>query len=807
MTGLAGKRLWLSTVLVFLSSLGALVPTTADFGLTWDEPAYRYSQEISQQWWERLARSGTRSEREALLTADSLLFYWPYARYGINFHPPLAGQMNLLTYRIFGSILRDIPARRMATVIEFALAVTLLYGFLASRYGFWAGFIAAGSLLSTPRLYGQAHLIDTDTPGMLLWGATAMAFWKGLYERNARKWRILVGVLVGLAFVEKMGAVMVVLPIFAWLLLARVPKAFRGDDRGPAWVDAVVMLMLMLVPLALAYQEINRLSAAFLAIQAGNGFPPNQISPAATNLFRDKPPTWLPGYILAAPFAVWVMRRILGFVFRKSRTWGRIRPGLEISLAILAFGSLIAWLGNPEWWRKTLPRLAHYYSISTARRGVLPDIQILYFGQTYEYNLPWHNGWVLLGITVPAAILVAAVFGLVFALAVARRDRLPSFFLLNFVALPVIRMFPTPAHDGVRLFLPTFYFLAAFAGWGVSAASQLVARRLRIGAAWITLPLATAVLGSAAWQLARIHPYELSYYNELIGGPKGAWRAGFELSYWYDALNGTALRELNRRLPRDAAIEFANEMSNPIMVVSDLQSLGDLRGDVLLGARSKSEFPYMWLLTHDSKADGFSRLLFGMRPWLAREPRSLSNLRVLTVADPVAVSRAWALQILLDAPDTAPPDPPQAPEWVRDHVPPLARFWGDGVKKSHRLQVREPLFEWAKRDPEGLRAAARGLSTWQPPDDPALALKELSKRPEPERRLVSMDAWPTVRKRQWVPQLFRLRILLLSRPKALREAAEILIAHPDAARTLLTRYPYTDPQTIGGYLDRDLIQP
>ena len=31
-----------------------LVPTTADFGLTWDEPAYRYSQEISQEWWERL---------------------------------------------------------------------------------------------------------------------------------------------------------------------------------------------------------------------------------------------------------------------------------------------------------------------------------------------------------------------------------------------------------------------------------------------------------------------------------------------------------------------------------------------------------------------------------------------------------------------------------------------------------------------------------------------------------------------------------------------------------------------------------
>ena len=36
-------------------SLLATVPTTGDIGLTWDEPAYRYSQVMSAQWWERLA--------------------------------------------------------------------------------------------------------------------------------------------------------------------------------------------------------------------------------------------------------------------------------------------------------------------------------------------------------------------------------------------------------------------------------------------------------------------------------------------------------------------------------------------------------------------------------------------------------------------------------------------------------------------------------------------------------------------------------------------------------------------------------
>src|SRR5271166_5218584 len=82
-----------------------------------------------------------------------------------------------------------------------------------------------------------------------------------------------------------------------------------------------------------------------------------------------------------------------------------------------------------EYWvkEKDLPRLAHYYTLSGNRRAALPDIQIIYFGQTYEYTLPWHNAWVLLGITVPVTILLAAAIGIVWALGQVRRDRLPLY--------------------------------------------------------------------------------------------------------------------------------------------------------------------------------------------------------------------------------------------------------------------------------------------------------------------------------------------------------------------------------------------
>ena len=40
----APRHLGLATLGVLILALAALVPTVGDFGLTWDEPAYRYSQ-------------------------------------------------------------------------------------------------------------------------------------------------------------------------------------------------------------------------------------------------------------------------------------------------------------------------------------------------------------------------------------------------------------------------------------------------------------------------------------------------------------------------------------------------------------------------------------------------------------------------------------------------------------------------------------------------------------------------------------------------------------------------------------------
>ena len=773
--GVSGPRRALACVLVFGASLALTAATAGDMGVTWDEPAYRFSQLRSQLWWERLGQARSPADIQALVEPDALLYYWTYARHGVNFHPPLAGQLNLLTHAVFGRWVRDVPSRRLSSCFEVSAAVALLFGFLSRRYGWVAGVVAAGSLLMMPRVFGESHVAGTDTPGLLLWPLTAVAFWNGL-NPGGRRWRVLVGVLLGLAFVEKMGAVVVLVPLLVWLRLSRPPLGVFRRGAGADWVDGVLTVSAMLAPLGLAFAEILRLTRSFP-------------EPSYTDLFVERPLSYLPGAILLGPLAVWVVRRILGRVFRRSPVWGAERPALETLTAVLAFAPVVGWLGNPAWWRETLPRLSHYYMLNTMRRGALPDIRIFYRGHVYEYSLPWENAWLLTGLTVPLATLAFAILGLVFTFRTFRRDKLPAYFLLHLSTLPMVRMLTTPAHDGVRLFLPTFFFLAAMAGWGASSASRLLADRLGARASgWPGLAVALLALAGPAWSLAGVHPYELSYFNAVAGGPRGAWeRRGMELSYWYDAFTPRVLDDLNRKFPGGAQVDFRNDLTLPMTFI-ELQSLGHVRPDIVLGWMDPDRFPFVWLLAQDSKSTPLTRLLFQMTPWYASRPRQLGGVRVASVVDPVAVSRAYALAGLAGASEDRPVPEPEAPGWVSAYVPALGRLWGVGQKETKRASIAEPAFAWAEADPAGFLDAARALARrGDKTDDPGA------------KRLLGLIRDNEANRGNWLSH-----VVLRARPGAFAEAAAMLVAHPEAVREAVTRASYVDPEALGGYLDRDL---
>ena len=201
--------------------------------------------------------------------------------------------------------------------------------------------------------------MDTDMPGLLLWAATALAFWKGLHEPGARRWRVAVGILLGLAFVEKMGAVMVLLPLLLWLVVGHLPRSFARPGRRSDWIDGLLTTGAMLAPLGLAFQQIQILQRQL---------PP----PEQTDLFVHRPVERLAGCDPGDSAGRLVVRRLLGRLFPRNKVWGVERPALETWTAILAFAPVVGWLGNPAWWRETLPRLAHYYTLSTRPRALAP---------------------------------------------------------------------------------------------------------------------------------------------------------------------------------------------------------------------------------------------------------------------------------------------------------------------------------------------------------------------------------------------------------------------------------------------------
>ncbi len=57
----------------------------------------------------------------------------------------------------------------------------------------------------------------------------------------------------------------------------------------------------------------------------------------------------------------------------------------------------------------------------------------------------------------------------------------------------------------------------------------------------------------------RYHPHQASYYNELIGGVRGATRAGFETTYWGDGFRD-ALDWMNRHRESVFSIPFGAQL-------------------------------------------------------------------------------------------------------------------------------------------------------------------------------------------------------------------------------------------------------
>jgi hypothetical protein len=268
------------------------------------------------------------------------------------------------------------------------------------------------------------------------------------------------------------------------------------------------------------------------------------------------------GWLAVVPLAVWSL------AYRDRR-----------ALAVLGAGGLLAVvlfvLLNPPLWHAPIEGLQTFF-VKNLYRGDDETLNISgrFFGKNYDLNdpLPWYNTLVWVGVTLPAGTLVLVLAGIARVGWGRFHDRIGTMMLLSSGLLLVVRALPgSPPHDGIRLFLASFAFLACLAGIGVAR------RRVECGAAdepgrvrqarsrgsaplprWAVPAGIALLLSGSAFSTWYYHPNQLSHYNLLIGGLPGAVRAGMEPTYYWDGLTDEALAWINSNTPPGSKVLFSS---------------------------------------------------------------------------------------------------------------------------------------------------------------------------------------------------------------------------------------------------------
>lgn len=256
--------------------------------------------------------------------------------------------------------------------------------------------------------------------------------------------------------------------------------------------------------------------------------------------------TKAPGWFAPIPFVAWAM------VYRDRGALRALAMGLPVAV-------LVFYLFNPPLWHDPLEGLATFFSLNWNRPQW--NISVLFLGRMHnlDWPLPWYNTLFWTAITVPVGLLGLFLLGLATACRRWRSEPYGMLLVFHWLVLVVVRAIPgTPPHDGVRLFLPSFAFLAALIG--VGADRLLAAGRSAPRCGRRRLAGRAAVLGAylgAATSLAWYAPQWLSYYNLAIGGLPGATAAGMEPTYYWDALDRRVIDWLDRRTAPGEKVQFA----------------------------------------------------------------------------------------------------------------------------------------------------------------------------------------------------------------------------------------------------------
>ena len=309
------------------------------------------------------------------------------------------------------------------------------------------------------------------------------------------------------------------------------------------------------------------------------------------------------GYLIPVAMLLWMI------------AYGRSRRFVAGAILWGLCGLLVAWAINPLMWHDPVAETLLLVRDSLEREQVVP-ITTFYLGRVWGYQVPGHHAIVMTLITVPISILALSGWGA--AVTTRRWEERPvgGLCLTQILFFVFLMSAPgSPNHDGVRLWLPMFPFVALLAGRGFGSMIRVVRQRIpRQQAILASLFLGAVFFLPPYVQTVRVAPLYLAYYNEAIGGVRGAARAGMETTYWLEAITPAFLERVNETLPQGASLSPWPNVTH----LKWLQTHGMLRRDIVV----TKELPADYLLLVARKATFRShhwRIYENVRPELAVE--------------------------------------------------------------------------------------------------------------------------------------------------------------------------------------------
>ena len=215
----------------------------------------------------------------------------------------------------------------------------------------------------------------------------------------------------------------------------------------------------------------------------------------------------------------------------------------------------VLYLTNPFFWHDFVGRFFIFFRKMTTRQ-TFEFIPTSFLGNIYDFSLPWYYPFYMVLVTISPLVVIFFLSGILISLFKELFSRftknkeeagIGTFFILNAILPLILTALPvTPDFDGVRLFLPSYYFLAALAGVGFYYLEKRIILKFSHGKLIATGALIACLLPSV-YSLISIHPFELSYYNIFIGGIEGATKKGIETTYWNDAFTPKIAQDFNQK--------------------------------------------------------------------------------------------------------------------------------------------------------------------------------------------------------------------------------------------------------------------